>query len=140
MTNRETLRSLAEQVEALSGPSPEVDEAIHAALAGAEIEWQDYQKRNAYHRDGHWVSIGPIPPYTASIDSAMSLVPEGCLFTVRTLWDDERTAGYAVVSRYETNTGEHGPRRYWLGEHVATAGSPALALTAASLRAIGEGL
>lgn len=69
MTNRETLLALADRVEALSGPCRETDAAIHAALA-AIADWEGFPD---------WIVPDNSPPYTGSIDSAMSLyldVPE----------------------------------------------------------------
>jgi hypothetical protein len=78
---------------------------------------------------------GHCEKYTASLDAAMTLVPEGCLFTVRTVWDGDETAGLASVSRYTPAKPCRHPRRYWMDEHQTTAATPALALTAAALRA-----
>lgn len=71
------MKEIIERLSLLKGTDKEVDEAIAAALVGVEIEWSNVRQRNVYHADGLWVSIGEIKPYTASIDAAMSLVPEG---------------------------------------------------------------
>jgi len=142
MTNRETLRSLADACEALGGPCRETDALIadvtmerfgfdHSYAAVREEWWQGKDGKRHYQP----------PAYTASIDSAMSLVPAGYRVMLSE-WDDEahlrpRGPWQAVLSiagcgmcgfngAFKTRC-EHGT-------------SPALALTAASLRAIGEGL
>jgi hypothetical protein len=71
-----------------------------------------------------------LPRYTASLDAAMTLVPEDCLAMMRELWfDDGKKCGHATVSRYRDHK--------WDDTYTATADMPALALTAASLRARG---
>lgn len=68
------MSEIVERLEKLTGPDPAVDEAIHVNVSGVTAEWQEYKQANAYHKDGSWVSIGPIPPYTASVDAAVALV------------------------------------------------------------------
>lgn len=101
------LIALALRVEALTGPCRETDHAIYAAL----------------NPDSPLPEGGRLLPwahcFTDSLDAAMTLVPEGCRFVV--------------------STEEPGPWA-WVGvsgeDTVATmAASPALALTAAALRA-----
>jgi hypothetical protein len=62
----------------LTESDPTIDEQIHAFLAGAEIEWQEHLGRNSYHTGSRWVTIGPILPYTSSLDAAMKVVPGEC--------------------------------------------------------------
>lgn len=77
-----------------------------------------------------------LPNFVASLDAAMSLVPEGSLFTTRTLWAGDNVCGFASVSRYEdAKFGGHF-RRYWVDEHQTNAATAPLALTAAALRAL----
>lgn len=65
MTNKATLLALAERVEGLDGPDRELDADIMRAtgLAGLKADYAPH-------------------PYTASLDAAMTLVPEGDSFTV----------------------------------------------------------
>jgi len=115
MTNRETLRSLADVCEALSGPCRETDRAIQTAIDGYE---------HADHLSNR--------PYTGSIDAAMSLVPER--------WEWQLWHGGVVSLKPDVafiSLREGADRRF---EFRTDAATPALALTAASLRAIGEGL
>jgi len=124
------LLRLAERVEMQSGANSDVDRSIQAVLAGAIEEWQDTRDSWAYHRDGHWVSIGPILPYTASLDAAMRLVPEGIAWTIDggdPACQDSASLGYAPE-----------PGRLMNPSWTAGGDTPALALCAASLRARAE--
>jgi hypothetical protein len=67
--------------------------------------------------------------------AALMLVPQNCLFTARTLWDRDKVAGFASISRYELGGPKDQLRRYWIDEWQANAPTPALAICAASLRA-----
>ena len=135
MTNRETLRSLAEQVEALSGPSHEVECLIFEALGWTKVDnptsagglfgrW--------YRPDGTMTGQDGTPRVTASIDSAISLVPEG--LTDLSL-NQSADASQALIFRDGDGV---------VGRGDATGGAAvdraARAIVAASLRAIGEGL
>jgi hypothetical protein len=113
MTRSEKLRDLAARVEALTAP----DFAL-----GVEV-------LRAVGRD-----IGDVNPLF-SLDAAASLVPEGCLWSVRTLWDGAKTAAQCFISMYR-----HEPPalKFWKDDAHALAATPALALTAAALRALAE--
>ena len=115
---KDELLKLAERVEALDGPDREVDEAIFWFLYPRGTFDMPEQARCV---PSHIQSV--IPQYTASLDAAMSLVPE-CR---------------------EWHAGKHfkgGGSAYILCSKVlrdpiyATAATPALALVAASLRAL----
>jgi hypothetical protein len=121
MTRAELL-ALAKRVEAATGADRELDKDIGEAL-GAICEWIDWPDRpqkvlsicNSITRE--------LPAFTASLDSAASLVPEGWAYCV-----DSNDGGYATVF----------PRRelgYLPTDPYADAATPALALTAAALRA-----
>jgi hypothetical protein len=135
--NREELTKLAERVEALTGADREVDKIIDGALgwaktpnptnAGGLIDMMNGPDGRTIRRT--------TPAFTASLDAAMSLVPDGCLFMARTLWDGDKTAGSAVVFHYAP-TETQGLR--YDGQSDAIAATPALALTAAALRARAE--
>jgi hypothetical protein len=112
----------------LQGPSQEVDAEI-AALIG--IESRSRRDRNGRSKGREWLedrhggveTWGRQPPaYTASLDAAMTLVPEECDFGVGS-FDDSVKLPWAWVRTDETEG------------HAAT---PALALTAAALLARGE--
>ena len=155
MTNRETLRSLADAVEALSGPCRETDGWIYAHMTRSDPyiignepgrfpakpiygERLDVMEQVGGKDAADYINA---PPYTASIDSAMSLVPAGYRVMLSE-WDDEahlrpRGAWQAVLSMAGSGMFGFNGAFKTRCEHGAT---PALALTAASLRAIGEGL
>lgn len=65
------------------------------------------------------------PRYTASLDAAMSLVPEGCGWEI----DDQSRVGSVFGESYRRR-----PRAHVSGSDWRTAATPALALTAACLR------
>lgn len=110
MTDRAAeLRALAERCERADGPMFVMDCAIAAVLGYCY----------------------PAPPaYTASVDAALMLVRDNWLGSVRELWDDGKKAGYATVNVYE--------RMVHLNEFCGVAATPALALCAASLKALAE--
>lgn len=90
---------------------------ITARMAGATLEVQS-DGRRAYHRDGFWVSVGPVLNYTTSLDDALTLVPDG--------WE---WALYCELGKYRVEMGD--PMR----NLPAEAATPALALCIASIQA-----
>lgn len=142
MTNDE-LEALAVRVESLTGPDREVDCLAHFLTDGkwvgriptwppTKISRPSMERGLTMHIEGDAYFYGDeVPPYTASIDAAMTLVPEG--------W-------HCGMGRDGNN---HGPTRSWAWVRypvsapcnwketgtVWAMGQPALALTAASLRA-----
>lgn len=124
MTN---LSSLIERIGKSEGADRDVDLLVD--LFARPDQWAQVCHDAPSSVSTQWCDDDELPRYTASIDAAMTLVPEHSLFTVRTLWDDSKTAGLAVVSRYE------GERRFCMGEHQSVAATPALALCAAALKA-----
>lgn len=86
MTPSENLVGLAERVEALDGPSREVDAEIFRAI-GAPVPFQFANKLVVLTFDEaeqcYFAPIGDMrvryepPAYTASLDAVMTLVPEG---------------------------------------------------------------
>ena len=133
MTDRDALLALADRVEACAGPDREVDAEIFRAI-GAPVPFQFANKlvaltfdagERAYFADvSEDLRVRYSPPtYTASIDAAMTLVPDGLSptidFVTHRCW--LRTAeGYDVF---------HGPA-YGFGLHVPTS------IAAAALRAL----
>ena len=112
MTRAETLTVLAERVDAATGPDRGIDLAIYRTHF-------DEPDRFGTTASGKVQSL--VPAYTASLDAAMSLVPEGC-------WAEGSLASPAALEI-------HAPMTYDpLGQ--AQAATPALALTAACLRAL----
>lgn len=106
------LNDLADRVEAASGADRELDRTIKEFVGHA---W-DYAAE--WPRDGQPIAF----PYTASIDAAITLVPEGYKWKIMCSDFD----GY-LCEIWTDGTPEY--------EHVSRAATPALALTAAALRA-----
>ena len=116
MTDRSKLLALADAVEKLQTPSWEVDAEIDAVIWGRETP----RSEGGWNMlTGRWMQ--PNEPYckkyTASLDEAMTLVPEGGWY-----W---AVKNYPVA-KCAASIG---------GIHYANAATPALALTAACLRA-----
>jgi hypothetical protein len=120
------LIELAARVEAAEGPDRELDALIYRALAGFPTE--------------HWFRYGEthltderVPFVTASLDAAMTLVPEGVGDGITAEWNVERWASNGVYP-------EHVRATAWVcGARRAYAATPALALVAAALRARASG-
>jgi hypothetical protein len=112
MVDATVMRELAERVEALTGPDREVDCRVWAAFNGGGFDT--------------FVAVVPnfhdwrAPYYTASIDAAMTLVPEGREWAIGL----EDGGAFAHV---------HRPSEY---AGMVEASTPALALTAAALRSL----
>lgn len=110
----EALLALAERCEKAEGPNIALEQAIAMAVYGAQ----------ATDVTGITVVDGlawRFPAYTASLDAAMTLVPEGCVWSVMT---DYELPGRARV--YDADK---------LASHKSDGTTPALSLTAAALRA-----
>ena len=66
------LMELAERVEALSGPDRDVDVQIAAYLCGGKVD-----VARLYWTSPGFRGFSVVPSYTASLDAARALVPEG---------------------------------------------------------------
>lgn len=115
------LMELAAKCEAAAGPDRELDSAIVLALfdvdRGAKGGWCDAR--------------GTVPHpwnYTASLDAAMTLVPEGCVLAVTNCDADGKRPDFAKASAIVARDpdGQVGP---------TVAATMPLALCAAALRA-----
>jgi hypothetical protein len=113
MVDKERLVELAERCEAATGPDRLFDAEIYVALDG-ERENVDALAING--QVGSWV-----PEFTASLDAAMQLVPEG--------WDSSLHANVGEQSRARVYSSAGDSR--W-----SYASTPALALCAAALRSL----
>jgi hypothetical protein len=131
------LADLAVRCEQATGPDLALDLVIAAnchpdgkTMVGWDYE--EWTRHIAKHPFDTWV-----PRYTASLDAAMTLVPEGCIWEVGHKVNypapptEPNRAHYAFV-----NVGKPGAIKSFNGKAFAT---PALALCAAALRARGEG-
>lgn len=118
MTDKAKLLALALRCEQATGPDRELDAQI-APVQGLRVVDEGHPiGRMCYDDIG---SAQLMPRYTASLDSAMTLVPEGWGFSVRRLCD-----GRSSATAYAPCT----------GNGLFHAATPALALTAAALRAL----
>ena len=131
MTTPEALNALADRVER-EEPSRELDCEIAVSVYGGEVLQIPARftggvifalKLPSAAHIGRF-SRNPVEPYTTSLDSAVTLVPEGASWNVQMY----RGSGDAVVI-YEDN--EDRPDL----DAEASAKTPAAALTAAALRA-----
>lgn len=118
------LSELIERVEKATGPDPALDEAIQAWSQCATPEWQEYAKSTAYHRDGFWVSIGPIQPYTASIDAVVALVEKelpGAVWHIMTDYGGLRRAKIGPAGRPSASIYNHEDRPLFTEADAETA-------------------
>lgn len=136
--NKDELLALAVRVEALEGPDREVDAEIAIAVDGGEIVWlqangtMDMYPARQYVSAMHVRGFGraPIPTYTASIDAAMSLIKGSQEYP------DHKT--FVLDCATQTTVHAQPVAHVWneQGKHTGKGRTPALALTAACLRAI----
>lgn len=120
---------IAKVVEGLDGPDREVDAEIALAVSYANCRprtTEEYPKTPIENQYGH----GIFPPaYTASIDAAMTLVPEGWSVGL----GDLRGRDPVIWRAHLRDHNNPDPStRQWVEGNCAT---PALALCAAALRA-----
>ena len=113
---------LIARLEAATGASRELDAAIAEAV-GYIVRYDKADPRGTtpYYQPVPDYSWRPVPTYTASIDAALTLVPEG--------WD------YTIYSRGEVSVhrSKSGTRTFYDAE----AATPALAICIAALKARG---
>lgn len=129
------LSALAHRVMDLAGPSREVDCLIAAAtgwnIEGSSTTWADYVSAFGIEvavdaATSHQSIYKLLPAFTASLDAAMTLVPEG--WAVARLKQGELETWYVDLR----------PLSWVYPWKHAKAATPALALTAAALLARGE--
>lgn len=132
-----SLIELAERVEKVSGPDRDVEEDIARALGWSPVPNPTHAGGLVgrwYDSNGKMSGMEGPPLFTRSLDAAMTLVPEGCLATVRHLWGGSERCGYAIVHTY-CDDAEECDGKLHLDDYVSLAATPALALCAAALRA-----
>jgi hypothetical protein len=139
-----SLSELAERCEKATGPDRELSAAIALTVHDwlHEVEGNKPLNCRIRNRFGSLVYIGSVSTdmdYTASIDAAMKLVPEGCSATVWTAGPRGFTTGPAarLFSYPKDPEAEGGYAIRALSDHEITAATPALAVCAAALRARG---
>lgn len=118
MTDAATLLALAERVEKLTGPDRGVDEMI----AREVLNWKPPAGTGA-------ISIFTFPDFTASLDAAMTLVPEGWWVAKLEQWrTGAPTRTWASTLRLDPHNDEE--------VHKSGKPSAALAICAVALRAL----
>ena len=131
MTDRATLLALADRCEQAAGPDRELDVAIARALGWKPLYRDDYskwwppaavadareRKRSILHHPTQ-----PLPAFTANLDAAVTLVPEGWAWVVGSSVEGE----LKPAAQLKASDG---------GNVMAFAAIPALAICAAALRA-----
>lgn len=133
------LAGLADSVENLTGPDREVDAEIARAVGwqqrcwsgfgiGAPHWWLDGRTGREIIglAEGH--EHGTLPYFTASLDAAMTLVPEGCYVQLGT---DQARHSWAAVTLPDGIDGDELDDALM---HHGEAATPALALLTAALR------
>lgn len=133
MTKRDELLALAERVEALTGPDRETNARI--ALAAGWVCLRERTRK----RHGLWGAPGYImnddgfchkdpPAFTASLDAAMSLVPDGWYIDRLHQWVGDNFRWSCDLAKKDLSLA--------CPVSVENCATPALALTAAALRAL----
>ena len=120
-TTAAELIALAERVEGLTGPCRETDDEIAKALGHCVLWFR-----------GFLGSTSTARPFTASLDAALGLVPEGWTYVSLEICARGTVHDYAHV-RLEKLIGDDDEQR-WDGD----AKTLPLALTAAALRAMAQ--
>lgn len=111
------MTNLITRLENAEGPDRELDAEIQAAIGGPQIVVH-------IQYDGYTETLNDPPPYSASLDAAITLIPEGWA-VYSASWNAERAEfmlwkpGHGALPNCEAKT-------------------PAIALCIASLRARGE--
>ena len=125
------LLALAAQVEAMRGPTCVIDALVSVAVGDAGANSDGFTNLRVDPDDDGWLLFemgteeccNKAPPYTFSLDAALSLVPSGWVCT-HAYFNDERAV-------FNFTKWRDGNPMYASG----AAATPALALTAAALRA-----
>lgn len=135
---RADVLALAARVEALTGPDQETDAEIACTVKFRQLRPSrpddfdgEYGYNPGYLKCEHGFLMADA--YTASLDAAASLVPAGWAWT---LYGGDRADETATA--YCVPRGAALPWPEWVTD--IDAATPALALTAAALRAIAEGM
>lgn len=132
------LLALADKLEKANGPSRELDALIHAAVTGKDVIYDGGERPHSAvivgsetwaNRDGSENATveGYAPAYTASIDAALTLVPEGFSGSVY--------FGAGPLQVANVNCHICGPDVNVSEDHTGIAPTSPLALCAAALRA-----
>lgn len=124
MSERATLLALADRCEAASGPDRKLDRLID------HHKWPI--KQPDYHLALSLRDEWDVPAFTASIDAALTLVPEGWTWSL----DQTQRAPYRDCGRADLYAPGGGIKPADISDIYAA--TPALAICAAALRALAE--
>lgn len=116
-------KSIAERIEALEGPCREMDLSIAKAVGLAHLDAVAGGVTGFMYMDRGQPACVTVPRYTASLDAAITLVPEGWNMSVFLIEKLKLRASASVRDR----DGKF--------SFTSAASTPALALCAAALRA-----
>lgn len=140
---RDELLALADRVEAMAGPDRETDKRIKAAIYGGAVwkspfngewclyrEWSDDPKKGRVFERPHSIShdAWTNDNYTASLDAAMTLVPDRDTVVDEKLRLEVYTKPGVLPDHVRASAWVPGAARVY-------AATPAVALAAACLRA-----
>lgn len=141
MTTPKDLYELADRVEALDGPCREIDAEIYGKVVlGAKLQWEHGGRTlTAYVDDNdfalgfttflnhirEFTSLEHVPKFTASVDVALTLMPEVSEIEITTIYGNTRVVVDLAAEEPCYSSIEGRIER----------GDMALAITAASLRA-----
>jgi hypothetical protein len=127
MTSR--LEELAERVEKLTGPCREADEDIARAVGYVPARGSNVEiAYGHFYVDADGDYIGAPPKFTASLDAAMTLVPEGWFLADLGLWrSGAPTRTWAATLKLDPQCDER--------VHTSNKPSAAIALCTVALRA-----
>lgn len=144
--DKAALLALADRVEALTGPDRDVDALIGLAALGFFICEPRYEGAPVAYgyvdKDGSRIEPGHggkqlIRDYTATLDAAMALVPEGWVVASLEWWPMRNRGGVCLreVKDFDKEGGFGFGFDKTCGDARSHAATATLALTAASLRA-----
>jgi hypothetical protein len=138
---------LSDRVEALAGPDREMDRLIMAAIGTHVLESRGKDKKRwwypiverpciRYSNEDGYGYAPPFPSFTRSLDSAMTLIPEGWTWNVDATgwtWGDDATVSKLSIDWTLWAPEPTVTHKKVMGKHTM----PAIALTAAALKARG---
>ena len=129
MSRREELEALAARVESLTGACRETDAAIVLAICpGAQIGPYGDCEQVVFHAEAMGIrNKQTLPTFTASLDAAMTLLPEGWRWCDYHWPRKDEPKIMTLVTNIPHSGVAHG-----------RSSTPALALTAAALRALAQ--
>lgn len=130
------LKTLAERVEGLTGPCRETDAEIAIAV-GRNVRDELFYQGDWYDRFADAGAYETLHRYTASLDAVLALIGEklpGASWSCGFVHPDQSDTDDPPGAWGRVCTDHYGHE----DEHIRSGATPALALLAAALRALGE--